>query len=210
MIKKIVIILFVLFCLLGCSDEKSPSEYLTLNLNSIYLNHHLEDLLTYYSSDISVDDLKNNFNENVTKESEFFLYYYDINPELLTAESLVRVNNMIKNIYAYSKFEIGDELKNEDTYLVTLKVYPINIFQKILTEENIEVIKYEMAEQSSLSEIELENMVLNELIDQILDHINDIEYLEAVDIEVSITKNGNYFVVNSIDVDEIDAAILAY
>ena len=116
----------------------------------------------------------------------------------------------------FSKYEVGSESKNGETYLVEVTIYPIDIISKIMDEDAEDFTekwqtRVENGEFDNSTEEEVEQTWAREIIDMVDARINSIGYLDPQTISVQVTKDDDdYYGIDSGDFDRIDSLIIQY
>ena len=209
-IKVIAIVLAAVLCmglLSGCGSF-SATELVKNNLDLIYLNQYTDDYLTRVGLDKEQAGLE--------VEAEYFANTFDIDLDICGDEIRQQIIDLYRQIYTHSKYEVGSQNRNGDTYLVQLTVYPIDIFQKV-NDEDAEAFLADMQERVDAGEFvnmtddEYEVVWAQAIIDMVSARIDSIGYLDPQTISVQVVKGeDNVYSIDDSDFNRIDSLIISY
>ena len=215
-IKVIAIVLVAVLCmglLSGCGSF-SATELVKNNLDLIYLNQYTDDYLTRVGLDKEQADQE--YESGLEVEAEYFANTFDIDLDICGDEIRQQIIDLYRQIYTHSKYEVGSQSRNGDTYLVQLTVYPIDIFQKV-NDEDSEAFLADMQERADAGEFvnmtddEYEVVWAQAIIDMVSARIDSIGYLDPQTISVQVVKGeDNVYVIDDSDFNRIDSLIIAY
>jgi hypothetical protein len=215
--RRIVVLLMAaatcVTLLTGCSSI-SAKVLVQGNLDTIYLNQYDEDYINLVNS--TAEELGKEYEEGIGVEVEYFAEYFDIDLSLCGDSYRTEIDNMLRRIYMFSKYEVGSESKNGETYLVEVTIYPIDIISKIMDEDAEDFTekwqsRVENGEFDNSTEEEVEQTWAREIIDMVDARINSIGYLDPQTISVQVTKDDDdYYRIDSGDFDRIDSLIIQY
>lgn len=215
-VKKVfALALAVVLCLAvlaGCGSSFSATELVKGNLDLIYLNQYSDTYLK--SVDLTKDEANQQYEDGIAVEVDYFCNYFNVVLDSCDETIQPQIADMYRQIYDHSKFEVGGETKNGDTYLVELTVYPIDIFQKFV-EEDWETYLSQWQERYLASEFASEEAAETDwaqgLIEQINGRMDSIGYLDPQTVSVQVTKgdDGLYSIDNN-DFSRIDGLMIAY
>jgi len=166
------------------------------------------------------------FQGNVEKEIEFFYSYFDVLPEYLNAETEAKYEQLVKDIYAQAKFAVTSVNRGaNERYTVTLDLTPIALFKEYLDKyamANIEAynLAYDAGYNPNMSDaayeafqFELEVIWANNLIrDMRAIMAAGMPYSEtrSVVIEVYLTDDGEYYIMNQEHLNQFDWYVINY
>ena len=213
--KVCALALSVVLCLAvlaGCGSSFSATELVKGNLDLIYLNQYSDTYLK--SVDLTKDEADQQYEDGIAVEVDYFCNYFNVVLDSCDETIQPQIADMYRQIYDHSKFEVGSETKNGDTYLVELTVYPIDIFQKFV-EEDWETYLSQWQERYLAGEFASEEAAETDwaqgLIDQINGRMDSIGYLDPQTVSVQVTKgdDGLYSIDNN-DFSRIDGLMIAY
>lgn len=213
--KVCALALSVVLCLAvlaGCGSSFSATELVKGNLDLIYLNQYSDTYLK--SVNLTKDEANQQYEDGIAVEVDYFCNYFNVVLDSCDETIQPQIADMYRQIYDHSKFEVGGETRNGDTYLVELTVYPIDIFQKFV-EEDWETYLTQWQERylagEFASEQEAETNWAQGLIDQINGRMDSIGYLDPQTVSVQVTKgdDGRYSIDNN-DFSRIDGLMIAY
>ncbi len=206
----LAILLGVLF---GCSSF-SAADLVKNNLDLIYLDQYSDEYLKKVNLD--KDQAEQQYQEGLNVEADVFANLFNI--ELDSCDDAVKeqILALYRQIYSHSKYEVGTESRNGDTYLVQLTVYPIDIFAKVI-EEDVEEFGNTMqsreaaGEFADLTDAEFEAVWAQAVIDMVSGHLNSIGYLDAQTISVQVVQDDDgAYSIDSSDFQRIDSLMIAY
>ena len=109
----------------GGVTAKDATALVQGNLDEIYLGKFDPEYLKLV--DITEADARETYEEGLEVEAEVFAYYFDISN--MTDEIKAEIIDLYKEIYAWSKYTVGEASKlDESTYAVKVVVSPLDIF----------------------------------------------------------------------------------
>lgn len=215
-VKKVfALVLSAVLCLAvlaGCGSSFSATELVKGNLDLIYLNQYSDSYLK--SVDLTKEEANQQYEDGIAVEVDYFCNYFNVVLDSCDDTIEPQITEMYHQIYDHSKFEVGGESKNGDTYLVELTVYPIDIFQKMV-EEDWDAYLAQWQERylagEFASEEEAETDWAQGLIDLVNARMDSIGYLDPQTVSVQVTKgdDGLYSIDNN-DFSRIDGLMVAY
>lgn len=203
-----------LTALTACGGGFDAASLLKGNLDVIYLgtcdDSHLK------SVGLTREEANEYYEEGILVEADYFADYFQSDYDSLSEATQQKIVDMYKQIYAKSKYELGNTTKNGETYLVSLTVYPIDIISKYVDEDfdafydDFEA-RLNNGEFDSLSDAEFEELWINEIIDGVSARLDKIDYLEPEVISVQIAKDSDgYYTITDNDFQRIDSLIIQY
>ncbi len=213
--KLLALALSAVLCLgvlSGCGSSFSATDLVKGNLDLIYLNQYTDEYLK--SVDLTKDEANQQYEDGIAVEVEYFCNYFSVVLDYCDDTIEPQITDLYHQIYEYSKFEVGGESKNGDTYLVELTVYPIDIMQKVM-EEDSETITATWEEMNAAGGLDTEEAYETAwaqlIIDTVSARVGSIGYLEPQTISVQVTKGAdNLYTIDSNDFSRIDGLIIAY
>lgn len=213
--KLLALALSAVLCLgvlSGCGSSFSATDLVKGNLDLIYLNQYTDTYLK--SVNLTKDEANQQYEDGIAVEVEYFCNYFSIVLDSCDDTIEPQITELYHQIYEHSKFEVGGESKNGDTYLVELTVYPIDIMQKVM-EEDSETISATWEEMNAAGGLDTEEAYETAwaqlIIDTVSAHVDTIGYLEPQTISVQVTKGtDNRYTIDSNDFSRIDGLIITY
>lgn len=209
----LAVLAILLGVLSGCSSF-SAADLVKNNLDLIYLDQYSDEYLKKVNLDKA--QAEQQYQEGLNVEADVFANLFNI--ELDSCDDAVKeqILALYRQIYSYSKYEVGTESRNGDTYLVQLTVYPIDIFAKVI-EEDVEEFGNTMqsreaaGEFADLTDAEFEAVWAQAVIDMVSGHLNSIGYLDAQTISVQVVQDDDgAYSIDSSDFQRIDSLMIAY
>lgn len=209
----LAVLTILLGVLSGCSSF-SAADLVKNNLDLIYLDQYSDEYLKKVNLDKA--QAEQQYQEGLNVEADVFANLFNI--ELDSCDDAVKeqILALYRQIYSYSKYEVGTESRNGDTYLVQLTVYPIDIFAKVI-EEDVEEFGNTMqsreaaGEFADLTDAEFEAVWAQAVIDMVSGHLNSISYLDAQTISVQVVQDDDgAYSIDSSDFQRIDSLMIAY
>ena len=131
--KLLALLLSAVLCLgvlSGCGSSFSASELVKGNLDLIYLDQYTDTYLK--SVNLTKEEANQQYENGIATEVDYFCNYFSIVLDSCDDTIEPQITELYHQIYEHTKFEVGGESKNGDTYLVELTIYPIDIMQKIM------------------------------------------------------------------------------
>ncbi len=209
----LAVLTILLGVLSGCSSF-SAADLVKNNLDLIYLDQYSDEYLKKVNLDKA--QAEQQYQEGLNVEADVFANLFNI--ELDSCDDAVKekILALYRQIYSHSKYEVGTESRNGDTYLVQLTVYPIDIFAKVI-EEDVEEFGNTMqsreaaGEFADLTDAEFEAVWAQAVIDMVSGHLNSIGYLDAQTISVQVVQDDDgAYSIDSSDFQRIDSLMIAY
>lgn len=199
---------------LGGFSASAAADLVQGNLDVIYLNEYTDAYLN--SVDMTAAQADQEYATGIATEVEYFAYYFDIVLDSCDSSIESQITELYHQIYDHSKYEIGSATKNDDTYLVELTIYPIDIFQKAI-EEDGEAMQAAWQEQvnsgafDSSDESVFETAWAQMIIDMVSGHLDSIGYLDPETITVQVVPDSEgVYSISQNDFERIDTLIISY
>ena len=207
-----VCVLLVAFMLAGCGmSSYDPKAQVQGNLDAQYLNKYSEDYLKAIVN--TKEELEQVYEDGLEIEADYFINYFDIIIDQCPEGTKDRIKELYRDIYAKSKYEVGDAARSGDMYLVSVTIYPIDIFQKI-SDEDAEAFMDAWQNDDTLvnmTDAELEAEWADRVIKMCEARVGSIGYLEPETISVQIVKDDEgYYIISDNDFQRIDELIIQY
>jgi len=211
---SIILILSMLISLSACASEEDIQLLVQGNLDELYLGQFSEEYVELTGS--SRDECIKSYERGIEAEAKLFCLLYSVeNP---TDEVMSDIADMYRDIYSHAKYRVSTpELLRDGSFSVTVKVYPIDIFQRV--EKNWEkgmadfYSKYEYADTDAMSEEEYAAFDADwtySIIDSVYSHIPSLGYMKSVSIPVRVQKIDGFWTVPEEDFAAIDEQIIYY
>ncbi|HMM05465.1 MAG TPA: hypothetical protein PKD52_02190 [Clostridiales bacterium] len=210
----LLLIGLICFTLTGC-DSFSEEDAITLvegDLNSIYKNINDEAYLKLCDT---TEAERNKLHESsMESAAASFISYFDFDETMMSQETHDRVIGLYQAIYAKAKFEVTTATASDDKYLVSVTIYPMDIFQKVFLEDYDEFYNtYKEKYDAGMSAEELEAYYQNGVLDLCEKRLASLDYLSAVTLSVQVVpqeKDGKVFYsLSESDFSNIDSTIIS-
>ena len=129
--KRLFALLLAVLMLLSLSACSSMEDDLRLllqgNLDEVYLGKYDEEYMEMVGS--SLEDCIASYNDGIALKAEHFCYSYDI--EYPTDSLMDEIEELFKDIYSHSKYQIGEiEKLDKGLYVAQFTVWPIDIIER--------------------------------------------------------------------------------
>lgn len=204
--------LMLVCTLTGCFATFDAQAYVQGNLDVIYLNKISDEYLKTVTN--SKEDLEEIYESGIAVEAEYFASYFAIDLDKAPEDTLDKIESLYKEIYACAKYEVGEASKADDEYLVNVTVYPVDIIQKIVTEDwpAFEETWVGMADQlNTLDDAEVEKLWCDSIFNMVEQRIDSIGYLEPETISISVIKDTNgVYTISDNDFGRVDTLVINY
>ena len=199
----------------GGVTAKDATALVQGNLDEIYLGKFDPEYLKLV--DITEADARETYEEGLEVEAEVFAYYFDISN--MTDEIKAEIIDLYKEIYAWSKYTVGEASKlDESTYAVKVVVSPLDIF--VLVDEAFDeamepfYTKYANVDISAMSDDEY-NAYDKEWADAVIalcrEKLPEMGYLEDRSLVIQVTLDeDDYWVRSGDDFNSLDEIIIEY
>ncbi len=199
----------------GGVTAKDATALVQGNLDEIYLGKFDPEYLELV--DITEADARETYEEGLEVEAEVFAYYFDISN--MTDEIKAEIIDLYKEIYAWSKYTVGEASKlDESTYAVKVVVSPLDIF--VLVDEAFDeamepfYTKYANVDISAMSDDEY-TAYDKEWADAVIalcrEKLPEMGYLEDRSLVIQVTLDeDDYWVMSGDDFNSLDEIIIEY
>ena len=185
-------------------------------VKSIMDNLFLDDSTEYVELvDITAMEAHTAYLEGLSQEADIFYGYVGFDKEYLSQEMSGRVIALYDKIYKYSRYEVGEANKTKEGYTVTVRIYPIDIWDR--SEDDITAFvegfykKISNGEYDSMTESELEAVYQDSILTIIEGKVDSIDYLEPVDQTVLVKKDSDgIWEISEEDFQNLDTYVIAY
>lgn len=216
--KTISVVLALVLCvgiMSGCGASFDPSAFIKGGLDANYLGV-FSDEYTNMIVDGDKDELAEDYEESMEGAAEAFAAYFEIDLDACGDEVRAELTQLVKDIYAKSKYEIGDSTKSGDKYLVDVTVYPMDILTKIVDEDyedfyNDIADRDEAGEFNEMSDEEFELVWANGIMDLLKARLATVDYLDPVTVSVQIVadEEDGLYTMSDTDFQHVDELMIA-
>jgi len=209
---SLVAVLAVCISLLsGCGIFGFDAEsYVMGGLNALYHGEVSDKYLRLVVD--SREDCMAMYEENILNEAKNFgqMFYVYINDE--PDEELI---SLYRDVFARSKYEVGEAVETDSGYTVPVTVYPIDLFVNCtaaLDEYDSEFTeRFSKGEFEGIDGSELQRQYLLAMIEILTAALPDSGYLDPVTVELRLTENSDgVYVISDDDYAELHKNIIAY
>lgn len=201
----------------GCFSSFDAAKFVKGNIDSIYLGTWDSDYLDMVVN--TEAELKSDYEDGLKAEADYFIYYFSIVDEYLTDDMYNEIVDMYREIYSHSKYEVGEATKSGDNYLVSVTIYPIDIFDTVMNEDADAFMadyeeRYAAGEFDAMDDEEFEQTWARMVIDMVKARMGNIGNLAAETVSVQIVLEGSgsneYYTISENDFERIDALMIQY
>lgn len=217
-IIALVLMLVLAFSLTACGGGVTANDAKMLvqgNLDELYLGKFDADYLKLVDS--TEEESQQSYLDGLEVEAEVFAYYFDI--ENLTDELKAEIVDLYKEIYAQSKYTVGDASKlDESTYAVKVTVSPLDIF--VLVDDVFDDAmqpfydKYAAVDTSAMSDAEYDaydKEWAETVIALCQSKLPEMGYLEGRSLVIQVTLDeDDYWTMSGDDFYNLDEIIIEY
>ncbi len=203
--KKLFLLIGAVLLLNGCSFGMDAAKYTELELNSVYLNDHDQEYRNMFET-TDIEEFETIYYDGVNLEVEFLAEYTGTYYEELTDETINRAVDIYDEIYSHSKFQVE---ATDDQSIVKVTISPIDIITKTVTDESVNAI-YDQVLTMNYTDTELENAYFNSILDLIEQELDNIGYLEDVELNVTVDFVSSYYEISEEQFGNIDTYIIGY
>lgn len=217
-IAAFVLTLVIAVSLTACGGGVTADDAKMLvqgNLDELYLGKFDADYLKLVDS--SEEESQQSYQDGLEVEAEVFAYYFDI--ENLTDELKAEIVDLYKDIYAQSKYTVGDASKlDESTYAVKVTVSPLDIFVLVndAFDEALQPFydKYASVDISAMSDDEYDaydKEWAEAVINLCKEKLPEMGYLEERSLVIQVTLDeDDYWTMSGDDFYNLDEIIIEY
>ena len=197
------------------NTEFDAAVYVAGCIDSAYKNENSEDYLNQLSQKPSAEELNQIYEDGMDTVTENFVSALEIVDP--TDEQIEKIKNLYKEIYKNIKYEIGEAtLSQSGNYLVSVTIYPIDIFQNTLFGEPGTLFAEEYRERGEsgefdqMSEAECEAIWTEGVISCLADGMDQLGYCDPVTISVQINVKDGLYAIEENDWVRIDELMIQY
>lgn len=202
-----VIVCFTLVALTGCSDVADTlitTKYVKAVLDKTYLGE-LDEYLEIV--DINKVEALKEYNEGIDMEAEFLLEMYGA--EDASSAYKIELSKLYREIYAKSKYEVKEGVKDGDKVKVEVVIHPIDIYKN--TYEKLDEAYYEIANEESELSSRPANAMAKKIIEILNENIDSIGYGDPITVTARVFKDKDgLWEFSDENFSEIDEAIIDY
>ncbi len=210
-ISLILVLAMCLLMLCGCGKSFDAASYVKGGLDVLYHGEVSDEYLKLVVE--SREECLEMYEENLQNEAKNFceLFYFYLGDEE-PAEEIVQ---LYRDIFAKSKYEIGEAEEKNGGYAVEVTVYPIDLFRtsyEALDRHDREFTqRFSYGEFSEMAGSEIEQLYLNEVIGILRAGIDSLGYLDPVKVTVQLDADGDgVYTISDEDYAELHKNIIAY
>ncbi|HMM05464.1 MAG TPA: hypothetical protein PKD52_02185 [Clostridiales bacterium] len=215
-ITTFIFAVLLCFSLTACGGFKSEDAATLVqgNLDSVYLNVHSPAYLELCET--TEEECIAEYETCLNEEADSFFAEAEIDKNLIDEETYDRYVNFFGDIYKQAKYEVGEVTKADDTFLVSVTVYPVDL-SAIVSADFYNTITEELIEQYSNggSEEELNKSFLILLIDEFEKLADSVTYLDPVTLSVQVVPETDddgesYYIIDENDFNTIANNVVYY
>lgn len=209
----LLLIGLICFTLTGCSSfsEKDAITLVEGDLNSIYKNINDEAYLKLCNT--TEAERNELYESSMESAAASFITYFDFDETMMSQDTHNRIIDLYKAIYKKAKFEVTTATASDDMYLVSVTIYPMDIFQKVFLEDYDDFYNtYKEKYESGMGAEELESYYQNGVLELCEKRLATLDYLSAVTLSVQVVpqeEDGTvYYSISESDFNNIDSTII--
>ncbi len=210
-IPLMLVLAMCLSLLCGCGKSFDAAAYVKGGLDVLYHGEASDEYLELVAD--SREECLEMYEENLQNEAKNFceLFYFYIGDEE-PAEEIVQ---LYRDIFAKSKYEIGEVKEKNGGYSVEVTVYPIDLFRTSYGALDLHdrefTQRFSYGEFSEMPGSEIEQLYLNEVIGILRAGVDSLGYLDPVTVTVQLKADGDgVYAINDEDYAELHKNIIAY
>lgn len=230
--KTLALVLAAVLCmglLSGCSIASAIMEQLTGgsfsaqelvqgNLDLLYLNQYTDEYLE--SVHLTAEEADLQYEDGIAVEADYFVRHFELVLDQCPEGTEERIKELYRKIYALSKYEVGEQTQNGDTYLVPLTVYPIDVIMNIDDEALADFgedwsERIDSGEFDDITEEEFDAIFESEWAECVIglaeEGLATAGYMDPETISVQVTPDSDgVYTISENDFNRIDSLIIAY
>lgn len=177
--KLLSIILIFTFILYGCgSTVFDASGYTKACLDAVY-HEEYEAYVEFIGC--SVEEAKTNLDQQSQEAIDNELSSLDIN---ITEEQTNKYSLLLKEIEHLTKYEVGQAEETEDGFLVSVTIYPLDIYEQFL--EGIDSRYQSATDAGELSD----ETIFPIMISYLEECIDNVQYKDALETTIPVTEDS--------------------
>ena len=224
--RILCLILAVSMCaglLCGCGGGDEPEEtpvvfdpeaYVRGGLDAVYHGVFSDEYLKLLGAG-SDEDCAESYERGMEVSLDVFAGYFNISTDDCSDETRQSLLALMKDMYKYAKYEVGEATENGDGYTVKVTVYPIAAVADA-AREDYPAFAEGAAQRLVDDEFEkdgqnFEDWWAQSISDMVRVRLSAKEYLDPVEVSVEISKNDSgAYILSSEALSEIDRHIVSY
>ena len=179
------------------------------SLKALLYNEYSDDYLKL--CDMTKEEARQEYNDAMDSMAEQMVATMGVSASDISAESLDNLTKVMQDIFGKVKYEITDVTEDGDNYLVSVKIYPVDILQKFQTED-METFTEDIVNKSAevSTETELYQYAIDRLIEILNSHVATTANTDPVAITVHVNADDEgYYTVNESDMTKVGESIFA-
>lgn len=194
--------------LTACGETFDPVAYMQGSLDSVYHNEQSQEFLDNLDDENSIESLKKDREDSINEMAENLAMLSGVTDP--SDETLANVKKMLSDVYAATKYEVGEATEDEDGgYAVAVTVYPLLSFASVATDEDgIYTDALTEALTADMSEDEMYETALSVLCNLIEEQLKDPQYGEAIETTLKISDEGDYYIVDEDEFADLENLLL--
>ena len=176
--------------LTACGETFDPVAYMQGTLDSVYHNEQSQEFLDNLDDENTIESLKKDREDSINEMAESLATLSGVaNP---SDETLANVKKMLSDVYAATKYEVGEATEDEDGgYTVAITVYPLLSFASVATDEN-----------------GIYTDALTEALTADMSELKDPQYGDAIETTLKISDEGDYYIVDEDEFADFENLLL--
>lgn len=184
------------------------------DIESVYMNKHSEDYLSLCNT--TKEERTSVYEASMENEADYFISYFEFDSSMVDSATYDRIVQLYKDIYSHAKFEVGEVSQSGDNYLVSLTIYPIDIFEKVINEDydGFYSTYEEKYNDDSVSAEDLEAFWQDGILKLFEARLSSIGYLDPVTLSVQVVpaeeEGSTYYSVDTNDAETINTSLISY
>ena len=224
--RILCLVLAVMLCaglLCGCGGSDEPKEtpaafdpeaYVRGGLDAVYHGVYSDEYLKLLGAD-SDKGCAESYERGMEVSLDVFAGYFNISPDKCSGETRAELLALMKDMYKYAKYEVGEASENGGGYTVKVTVYPIAAVADA-AREDYPAFAGGAAQRLADGEFDkgglsFEDWWAQSIADMVRVRLSAKEYLDPVEVSVEISKNaGGTYILSSEALAEIDRYIVSY
>ncbi len=210
-----------LLCGCGGSDEPEetpvvfdPEAYVRGGLDAVYHGVFSDEYLKLLGAG-SDEGCAESYERGMEVSLDVFAGYFNISTDDCSDETRAELLALMKDMYKYAKYEVGEAPENGDGYTVKVTVYPIAAVADA-AREDYPAFAEGAAQRLADGEFDkggqnFEDWWAQSIADMVRLRLSAKEYLDPVEVSVEISKNDSgAYILSSEALAEIDRYIVSY
>ncbi len=178
----------------GTNALETTKNLVQWELDSSFLGVHSDGYMALLGENIdSVDELEQSHLELVEADTQEYLTYIGIDITTLSDDAYTRAHEIFTKLYSYSKYEVGESVKDGSVYKVDVTIYPIMNLATSISYDFYDGVVTDMFTDVTEYTEELNEQFANVMLDEIEKNINTAEYAEPVEIEIEVLEYDTYY-----------------